>query len=161
MDGGTKLTTLKDRIRQDLTAAMRAKDEVTKATLRSVLTSISKQESSGKQQSTLDEEQVIDVIRSELKKRHEAADIYANAGRDELAARERAEAEILTPYLPAQLDAEALGAIIAEEIDRARLNGNTGLKAMGPVIKSVRDRVGAQAEGSRVARAVKEALTEI
>lgn len=139
---------------------MRAKDEVTKATLRSVLTAISKAESSGKHQSTLDEEQVIDVIRSELKKRHEAADIYSNAGRDELAERERAEAEVLTPYLPAQLNDAALGAIVGEEIEKARQNGNTGLKAMGPVIKSVRDRVGVQAEGARIAQAVKAALTE-
>lgn len=139
---------------------MRARDETTKATLRSVLTSISKTESSGKQQSTLDDPQVAEIIRSELKKRHEAAGIYAEAGREELAAQERAEAEVLTPYLPAQLDDETLGAIIDEEISKARAGGNTGLKAMGPVIKSVRDRAGAQAESSRVAQAVKAALTK-
>lgn len=139
---------------------MRARDAVTKATLRSVLTSISKAESSGKQQSTLDDQQIVEVIRSELKKRHEAADIYAAAGREELAARERQEAEVLTPYLPAQLDDEALRAIIDEEISTARQNGNTGLKAMGPVIKSVRERVGARADAARVAQAVKAALTD-
>lgn len=151
---------MNDRIREDLTAAMRARDTVTKATLRSVLTSISKAESSGKQQSTLDDQQIVEVIRSELKKRHEAADIYAAAGREELAARERQEAEVLFAYLPAQMDDEALRAIIDEEIDAARLNGNTGLKAMGPVIKSVRERVGARADAARVAQAVKAALTD-
>ena len=150
--------TLKGKIREDLTAAMRARDETAKATLRSVLTSITKAEVSGKQQSTLTDDQVIGVIRSELGKRKEAAEIYDKAGRDELAARERSEAEILTPYLPAEIDDDALAAIVAEEVANVRNNGIEGPRAMGAVIKAVRERVGATAEGGRIAQVVKAAL---
>lgn len=150
---------LKERIRQDLTSAMRARDEVAKATLRSVLTSISKAEVSGKAQAELDDDQIVGVIRSELKKRREAAGIYSEAGRTELAEQEEAEAEVLSDYLPAELGDEALARIVDEEVEKAQESGFTGLKAMGPVIKAVRDRVGAQAEGSRIAAAVKSALT--
>src|SRR5688500_3452703 len=150
--------TLKDKIREDLTAAMRAKDDVAKATLRSVLTSITKAEVSGKEQKTLTDDQVIGVIRSELGKRKEAAEIYDKAGRDELAARERSEAQILTPYLPAEIDDDALAAIVAEEVATVRSNGIEGPRAMGAVIKAVRERVGATAEGGRIARVVKAAL---
>jgi uncharacterized protein len=152
------MTSLKERIREDLTAAMRARDETAKATLRSVLTSITKAEVSGKEQSTLTDDQVIGVIRSELGKRKEAAEIYDKAGRDELAARERAEAEILTPYLPAEIDDESLAAIVAEEVANVRNNGIEGPRAMGAVIKAVRERVGATAEGGRIAQVVKAAL---
>lgn len=150
--------TLKDRIREDLTAAMRAKDDTAKSTLRSVLTSISKAEVSGKAQVTLSDDQVIGVIRSELGKRKEAAEIYDKAGRDELAAQERAEAEILTPYLPAEIGDEDLAAIVAEEIANARQSGVEGPRAMGVVIKAVKERVGATAEGSRIAQTVKAGL---
>jgi len=149
---------LKDRVREDLTAAMRARDEVAKSTLRSVLTAISKAEVSGKQHSTLSDDQVIGVIRSELDKRKEAAEIYATAGRDELASRERAEAEVLAPYMPPELSDEDLEAIVAEELAIARKAGVEGPRAMGVVIKAVRERVGARAEGSRISQAVKSAL---
>lgn len=153
------MTSLKERIREDLTAAMRARDETVKATLRSVLTSIAKAEVSGKEQTTLSDDQVIGVIRSELGKRREAAEIYDKAGRDELADRERSEAEVLTPYLPAEIDDEALASIVAEEVANVRNNGIDGPRAMGAVIKAVRERVGATAEGGRIAQAVKAALT--
>lgn len=152
------MTSLKERIREDLTTAMRARDETAKATLRSVLTSITKAEVSGKEQSTLTDDQVIGVIRSELGKRKEAAEIYDKAGRDELAARERAEADILAPYLPAEIDDESLAAIVAEEVANVRNNGIEGPRAMGAVIKAVRERVGATAEGGRIAQVVKAAL---
>jgi uncharacterized protein YqeY len=150
--------TLKEKIREDLTAAMRAKDETAKATLRSVLTSITKAEVSGKTQTTLSDDQVIGVIRSELGKRKEAAEIYDKAGRDELAARERSEAEILTPYLPAEIGDDELAAIVGEEVANVRNNGIEGPRAMGAVIKAVRERVGATAEGGRIAQVVKAAL---
>lgn len=152
------MTSLKERIREDLTAAMRARDETAKATLRSVITAISKAEVSGKQQSTLNDDQVIGVIRSELGKRMEAAEIYDKAGRDELAAQERSEAEILSTYMPEEIGDEALAAIVAEEVANARNAGIEGPRAMGAVIKAVRERVGAAAEGSRISQVVKAAL---
>lgn len=149
---------LKERIREDLTAAMRAKDDTAKATLRSVITAISKAEVSGKQQTTLGDDQVIGVIRSELGKRKEAAEIYDKAGRDELAAQERSEAEILSVYMPEEIGDEELAAIVAEEVANARSAGIEGPRAMGAVIKAVRERVGAATEGSRISQVVKTAL---
>lgn len=153
------MTTLKEQLREDLTAAMRAKDEVAKSTLRSVLTSIAKAETAGKTQIELTDDQVIGAIRSELGKRREAAEIYEKAARVELASRERAEAEILSPYLPAELSDKALEAIVSEEVANARAAGIEGPRAMGVVIKAVRDRVGQQAEGARIAQVVKAGLT--
>lgn len=152
------MTSLKERIREDLTAAMRARDDTAKATLRSVITAISKAEVSGKQQTTLNDDQVIGVIRSELGKRREAAEIYDKAGRDELAARERSEAEILSVYMPEEIGDDELAAIVAEEVANARGAGIEGPRAMGAVIKAVRERVGAAAEGSRISQVVKGAL---
>lgn len=154
------MASLKERIRDDLTAAMRAKDETAKATLRSVITAISKAEVSGKQQTTLSDDQVIAVIRSELGKRKEAAEIYDQAGREQLAARERAEAGILSAYMPEEIGDEALAAIVAEEVANARSAGIEGPRAMGAVIKAVRERVGATAEGSRISQVVKAALAQ-
>lgn len=153
-----RVGSLKERLHEDLTAAMRARDDVTRSTLRMTLAAITKAEVAGKTHAALTDDEVIDVIRSEMRKRAEAADIYQSAGRDELARRERAEADILAPYLPAQLDDEALAAIVAEEISRAEAEGVTGPRATGAVIKAVRLRVGTRAEGARVAEAVKGAL---
>jgi uncharacterized protein len=144
----------KDRLREDLTAAMLARDEVAKATLRIVLTALSKAEVSGKEHSSLSDDQIVGLIRSELGKRNEAAGIYDQAGRGELAARERAEAGVLASYLPPELDNEVLERIVAEEVARAA-QGATGPRAMGVVIKAVRGRVGAQADGARIAEAVR------
>jgi uncharacterized protein YqeY len=149
---------LKDRLREDLTKAMRSRDELRRAALRMVLTSISKAEVAGRQLRTLSDDEVIRVIRSELGKRTEAAGIYEDAGRNELANRERAEAEALASYLPPELDDDTLKAVVEEEVARASDSGVAGPRAMGVVIKAVRARVGARAEGGRIAGAVRAAL---
>ena len=149
---------LKQRLRADLTGAMRARDEVVLATLRMALTAITKAEVAGREQVELSDDQVVDVLRSEMSKRDEAAAIYAQAGRAELAERERAEAAVLAPYLPAQLSDVELAGIVAEEVAASAASGATGPRAMGSVIKAVRARVGTQAAGGRVAEAVKAAL---
>jgi len=101
----------------------------------------------------------VQVLRSEIRKRNDAAGLYADAGRDELAQRERGEADVLSRYVPAELDDDALHAIVADEVTRAAAEGATGPKAMGTVIKAVRARVGTNASGGRVADAVKAALS--
>lgn len=149
---------LKERLHDDLIEAMRARDEVRRSTLRMVLTSISTAEVAGRALRSLSDDQVVGIVRSELAKRREAADIYAGAGRTELADRERAEAKLLQGYLPPELDESTLEAVVAEEVDKARREGVTGPRATGVVIRAVRQRVGAQAEGARVAAKVKAAL---
>lgn len=152
------MSSLKDQLQADLTAAMRARDEVARSTLRMALSAITKAEVAGKAHATLTDDQVLGILRSELSKRAEAAEIYTTAGREDLAARERAEAGVLAPYLPAELSDEDLGAIVAEEVARAAHDGAAGPRAMGQVIKAVRARAGQHAAGGRVAEAVKAAL---
>src|SRR5207247_8964373 len=101
------------------------------------------------------EQEGLGRLRSGVNRRAEAADTFAAAGRDERAARERAEAGVLTPYLPAELSGEALAAIVTEEVSRAEQEGVTGGRAVGPVIKAVRGRVGQHASGGRIGDEVK------
>jgi uncharacterized protein YqeY len=148
----------KSQLQDDLTAAMRSRDDVAVATLRMLLAAVRKAEVAGKSQVELSDDQLIGVVRSELRKRTEASEMYRTGGRPELADREAAEADVLRRYLPAQMDDDVLQEIVTEEIARAAAGGITGPKAMGSVVKAVRERVGTEAEGARVAAAVKEAI---
>ena len=150
--------TIKDQLRSDMTAAMKAKDTTTLRTLRMVIAAIGAAEVAGDTRSELDDDQVLAVLASEAKKRVEAADAYAGGGRDEQAAAERAEGEVIARYLPAALGADELDALVADEVARAAADGQSGPKAMGAVIKAVRARAGATADGGAIAAAVKAAL---
>lgn len=150
--------TLKETIKADLTTAMKARDEMTTSTLRMVLSAITNAEVAGDQAVTLDDNQTIAVLQSEAKKRAEAAQIYADAGRAEAAAKEKAELAVIERYLPAAMSDDELNAIIADEVAKAKAAGAEGGKAMGAVVKAVRERAGSSADGSRIAAAVKAAL---
>jgi uncharacterized protein YqeY len=152
------MTTLKDRIKADLTEAMKSHDELTRDTLRMVLSAISNVEVAGDEAIVLTDEQVFVVLRSEAKKRAEAAQIYADAGRTDAAAKERNEGAVIERYLPAAMAPEALAALVAEEVAKASAAGASGGKAMGMVVKAVRERVGDGADGAAIAAAVKTAL---
>ena len=149
---------LKNRLQSDLTDAIKAGDELTKSTVRMMLAAVMNAEVAGKEAVTLSDEQVINVLRSEAKKRVESAELYDQAGRTELATKERAEITIIERYLPAAMDEAALKAIVDEEVAKAAAKGQTGPKAMGGVIKAVKERVGASADGAAIASAVKSAL---
>jgi uncharacterized protein YqeY len=149
---------IKEQLRTDLTAAMRERDEVTVAALRLALAAITRAEVAGDEAAALGDDQVVEILRSEGKKRAEAADLYDQADRGELAERERAQAAVIQRYLPAEMDDDTLAAIVAEEVASARAAGVEDKAAMGQVIKAVRARVGSDAAGGRVAAAVKSAL---
>ncbi len=149
---------LKEQLQQDLTDAMKRRDELTVSTLRMVRAAILNAEVAGKQAVELSEDQVIAVLQSEAKRRAEAAEIYAQAGRDESAAQERAELTVIEQYLPAALDDSAIEALVSEAVAEAAAAGNTGPKAMGGVVKAVRERAGAGVDGAKVAALVKAAL---
>ena len=149
---------LKDTIKADLTASMKARDETTTSTLRMVLAAITNAEVAGDEAITLNDNQTIGVLQAEAKKRSEAAQIYADAGRNEAAAKERTELSIIERYLPAAMSDDELDAIIAEEVAKAKAAGAEGGKAMGLVVKAVRERAGSGADGARIASAVKAAL---
>lgn len=152
------MTTLKSRIEADIPKAMKDGDELGKSTLRMILAAIKNAEVAGSEAVTLSDDQVINVLRAEVKKRAESAEIYEQAGRAESAAKERAEITVIERYLPAAMDADALAAVVAEAVASAAANGQTGPKAMGVVIKSVKEKVGASADGAAIAAAVKSAL---
>ncbi|HEX4258027.1 MAG TPA: GatB/YqeY domain-containing protein [Streptosporangiaceae bacterium] len=146
---------LKERLRTDLTAAMRARDQVRTRTLRSALTAITNEEVAGHSARELSDDEVMKVLTREAKKRREAAEAFGSAGRSEQAAAEQAEGEVLTGYLPAQLSDEELGDLVAEVIAQT---GATGMPSMGPVMKAVTPRVAGRAEGARVAAEVRKQL---
>jgi uncharacterized protein len=149
---------LKLTLKADLTTAMKARDELTMSTIRLALSSIMNAEVAGSEQVELTDQQILDVLRKEAKKRAESAEMYEQNGRAEMAAKERAEATVIARYLPAAMSDEDLGAIVADEVAKAAAAGNVGPKAMGGVIKAVRDRAGDTADGGRISAAVKAAL---
>lgn len=152
------MTSLKETLKNDLTAAMKAGDDVAKSTLRMALSAISNAEVAGDAAVELSDDQVIKVLQAESKKRAESAELYDQAGRTDAAEKERAEAAILAAYLPAAMSDDELAGVVAEEVANAAAAGNTGMKAMGSVVKSVRERVGSSADGSKIADLVKAAL---
>ena len=151
-------TSLKDRLQADLTAAMKARDAVTTSTIRMLRAAITNAEVAGDQAVELSDAETIAVLQTEAKRRSEAADVYEQAGRDDSAAKERAELAVIQRYLPAALSDDELTALVEEEVARAAEQGASGPKAMGAVVKAVRERAGAGADGARVAALVKARL---
>ena len=149
------MAAMKDRLRSDLTAAMKARDEVTMRTLRMALTSVTKEEVAGSSARELSDDEVLAVLTREAKRRREAADAFAAAGREEQAAAERAEGAVLDAYLPAQLTDAELGELVAAAIEET---GASGPRAMGQVMKAVTPQVAGRAEGARVAAEVRRRL---
>jgi uncharacterized protein len=152
------MTTIKATLKSDLTAAMKASDDLVKSTLRMALSAITNAEVAGDAAVELSDDAVISVLQSESKKRMESAEVYEQAGRVEAAVKERAEAAVLAKYLPAAMSDDELSAVVAEEVATAAAAGNSGMKAMGLVVKAVRARVGSSADGSKIADLVKAAL---
>ena len=150
-------TTLKAQLRSDLTSAMKARDELRSATIRMALTAITNEEVAGKVARELSDDEVLKVLGREAKKRKEAAEAFAGAGRTEQAAREVAEGEVLAAYLPAQLSDEELHALVDAAVAES---GAEGPRAMGAVMKVLTPRVAGRADGSRVAAAVKARLSQ-
>jgi uncharacterized protein len=149
------MPTLKEQLRADLTAAMKARDETRTRTLRMALTSVTNEEVSGNSARELTDDEVLKILGREARRRREAATAYADAGRDDQAAAERAEEGVLAAYLPAQLGDDELTALVAAAIAET---GASGPSAMGQVMKAVTPKVAGRAEGSRVAAEVRSQL---
>jgi hypothetical protein len=148
---------LKEKLRADMTAAMKARDELRTATLRMVLTAVTTEEVAGKAARELSDDEVLKVVAREAKKRREAAEAFDGAGRTELADRERAEGVVLDEYLPAQLSDEDLVGLVRDAIAES---GASGPHAMGQVMKVVQPQVAGRAEGGRIAAEVRRQLGE-
>lgn len=152
------MTTLLDRLQQDLAAAIKSENDTEKSTLRMAIAAVKNAAVAGDEAVTLSDAQVIGVLQAEAKKRSEAADIYKEAGRMDAEASERAELAVLEKYLPARMDDKELQTIIAAEIASAAAAGMSGPKAMGQVVKAVRAKAGPGADGAQIAALVKAAL---
>lgn len=149
------MSTLEQRLHDDLTAAIRSREEITAATLRMALTAVKNEAVSGTEARELSDQDVVGVLGREAKKRREAATAYDDAGRPELAERERAELAVLEGYLPAQLGDDELAVLVADAIAET---GADSPKQMGLVMKVLTPRIAGRADGGRVAAAVKQAL---
>jgi uncharacterized protein YqeY len=151
------MAALKDQLRADLTAAMKARDDVRTRTIRSALTAVSTAEVAGRASRELSDDEVVTVLTKEAKRRREAADAFAAAGRTEQASAERAEGEILATYLPAQLGDDEIAALVTAGIEQT---GATGMGAMGQVMKVVTPQTAGRADGGRVAGEVRRQLAQ-
>ncbi|GAB6987810.1 GatB/YqeY domain-containing protein [Nocardioides pyridinolyticus] len=151
------MSVLKDKLRADLTTAIKARDEVRSSTLRMVLTAITNAEVAGKEAKELSDDDVITVLSSEAKKRREAATAFAEGGRTEMAEKETAEAAILADYLPTQLSEEEIAAIVTAAVEQTGAAGE-GMKAMGKVMGVVQPQVKGRADGGAVAAEVRRQL---
>jgi uncharacterized protein len=150
------MTTLKETLRTDLTAAIKSSDKLRSATLRMALSAITNEEVAGKVARQLSDAEVMAVLIREQKKRREAAEAFAAAGRAEQAQQEQAEGEVLAGYLPQQLSEEELADLVTQAVAES---GATGPREMGLVMKVLTPKIAGRADGSRVAAAVKAALS--
>lgn len=152
------MTSLKQSMQADLTTAMRAGDADTVRTLRMVLTSISQAEVSGVKAQELDEMAEIALLSTELKRRRESAEAFWAAGREELAAAEDAEAQVIMRYLPQPLGEAEVDELIATAVANAQAAGMAGGRAMGAVMKELKAQTAGRVDGAELAAKVKAAL---
>ncbi|HSR68933.1 MAG TPA: GatB/YqeY domain-containing protein [Acidobacteriota bacterium] len=143
------------KIKSDLKAAMLAKDELRRTTLRSVITAITNAEKS--RPDALSENDVLQLINKEAKKRREAVEQYRKGGRDDLADREEAEYAVLQSYLPQQLSREEIEAVVQPVIDEL---GASGPQQMGQVMGKVMPKLQGKADGKMVNAVVRELLSK-
>ena len=147
---------LKERLRGDLTTAMKARDQTKVLTLRMALTAVTNAETAGDSHHELSDDEVMNVLARETKKRRESAEAFDGAGRTELAERERAEEAVLAEYLPQPITDEELSALVAAAIAET---GAEGPRQMGQVMKVVQPQVGSRADGKRISAEVKRQLS--
>jgi hypothetical protein len=146
---------LKETLQSDLTEAIRSRDEMSSGTIRMVLTAITNEEVSGKSARVLTDAEIITVLSREAKKRREAAEAFADAGRADRAAAELEEGKVISKYLPEQLSEADLKKLISDAIAET---GATGPSGMGQVMKLIQPKIAGKADGGLVSTLVKAAL---
>lgn len=151
---------LKARLQADLASAIKSRETTRMAALRMALTAITNEEVAGDEARELSDAEVEKVLAREVKKRREAAEAFAGAGRVEQAQAERDESAVLTDYLPKQLDDDELAKLVTEAVAEVteQLGEAPGPRQMGQVMKAANAKVAGRAEGGRVAAVVKSLL---
>ncbi|MBM9464163.1 GatB/YqeY domain-containing protein [Aeromicrobium sp. YIM 150415] len=152
------MSALKDRLRAELTTAMKARDSLRSSTIRMVLTAITNAEVAGSEARELSDEDVIAVLATESKKRREAAEAFDDGNRPELAQKERDEAAVIADFLPAQLSEDEIRDLVAAAVEQTGAAGE-GMKAMGKVMGVVTPQTKGRADGAQVAAEVRRQLT--
>jgi uncharacterized protein YqeY len=147
---------LKETLKNDLTEAIRSSDKVVSGTIRMVLTAITNEEVSGKEARVLTDDEIITVLSREAKKRREAAEEFAKAGRTDKAADEKAEGDVIARYLPAQLSEDDIKKLIDAAIAST---GAAGPADMGKVMGAIKPQIAGKADGAVVSSLVKAALS--
>ncbi len=150
-------TTLKDRLTADMRAALKARDVLTTSTLRMALAAVGVAEVAGKAKRELSDDEVLAVLAKESKKRTEAATAFADAGRAEQAAKERAEEEVLARYLPKQLSDAEIADLVTRVLQSGDLSGG-GRAVMGQAMKAVQAESAGRADGAKLAAEVRRQL---
>jgi uncharacterized protein YqeY len=146
---------LEQQLRDDLTAAMKSQDKLRTSTLRLVRGAILNAEVAGTEKRSLSDDEVIAVLQAELKKRAEAAEAYDAAGRTEKAQAERAEAEIISAYLPKALTDEELEALVERVLSAG---GYAAKSDLGAAMRDAKAEAGGRADGRKLADLVKARL---
>lgn len=146
--------TLKDSLTQTIKSSMKAREMEVVKILRNVQAAIKKVEIDT--QTTLDDHAVLELLQKQIKQRQESLDIYQANGRNDLAAKEKFEIEVIGQFLPAQLDEAALNDIIAATITELEANS---MKDMGRVMNAVKEKTVGQADPAIISGLVKKALT--
>ena len=148
---------LKEKLHSDLTEAIRSRDALISGTIRMVLSAITNEEVAGKEARVLSDEEIITVLSREAKKRREAAEAFADAGRVDKAELEKQEGEVIAAYLPKQLSDEELSVLIQEAVAKS---GAAGPQDMGKVMGILKPQIAGKADGGKVSAAVKAALNK-
>ena len=152
-----RMSALKDRLRADLTTAIKARDELRSSTLRMVLTSITNAEVAGKEARELSDDDILGVLSTEAKRRREAATAFEEGGRAEMAAKEAAEGVVIAEYLPTPLTEAEIAELVTAAI-AATGAAEEGMRAMGKVMGVVTPQVKGRADGGAVAAEVRKQL---
>jgi uncharacterized protein len=153
----TRMSALKDQLREDLIAAMKSGDRSRASTLRMVLSAIKNAEVSGKQARELSDDDVVGVLSTEAKKRREAAQAFEEGGRAEMAAKEQAEAAVIADYLPEQLGEAEIADLVRAAVEQTGAAGE-GMRAMGKVMGVLAPQTKGRADGGAVAAEVRRQL---
>lgn len=151
------MSALKDRLRADLTTAIKARDELRSSTLRMVLTAITNAEVAGKEARELSDDDILGVLSSEAKRRREAATAFRDGGREEMAAKEAAEGEVIAEYLPAPLTEAEIVELVTAAVAQTGA-AEDGMRAMGKVMGVVTPQIKGRADGGVVAAEVRRQL---
>jgi uncharacterized protein YqeY len=149
------MSTLKETIHADMTAALKSRNEIELTTLRTTLAEIEKREKAGKTPVVLNDADVISVVKKEVSKRREMAKVFGDAGKADRAEREGAEADILSKYVPAELGRDEVVTIIDSAIANT---GATSMREMGAVMKAVNVEVQGRFDGKEISEIVRSRL---